>query len=401
MLGSLKKKLFLNKLRFKHKSTKIELHSNYDQRGTNKITLFFEKPFTFQLGGSLPQLDITWKEFGNPEGPIVYVIPAFSANSHITPHPLDESPGWWQDIVGPEKAINTDKMRVICSNILGSPYGTSSPLSIDPTTGTRYARNFPQITPRDQAVVHKLLLQYLGVHEVEAVIGSSLGGMQALHLAAIAPKLAKKLLLISTSAKTKPATVAIRYAQRQAIAMDPQFHNGDYHLFNTFPEKGMKVARTIGLISYLTRVSYNTKFNWHSSGKHHYTENSFEVESWLSYNSEKFTKQYDANCYLVMSKCMDLMDIHWDEEQTQGVYDWNPFQNFGAETLVIGVKEDTLTPLEEQKYIYDSLKALGKTAQFHVLSSPSGHDAFLKDKEFFGGKIKQFLSQENMAEISL
>jgi len=193
----------------------------------SRTVVKLEEKFALELGGELPQLEITYEELGKGDH-IVIIFPSFSMGSHVCSSAADPTPGWWEGMVGPNKAIDTNKFRVICASILGAPFGTTSPISIDPKTNKIYGPRFPTITTNDQARVHIKLLDYLGVKSVHAAIGSSLGGMQVLNFAAEMENKLDRFVALCCTGKSSPGTVALRRVQRLAIASDLEFKNGDY-----------------------------------------------------------------------------------------------------------------------------------------------------------------------------
>jgi len=301
----------------------------------------------------------------------------------------NKKPGWWEEMVGPGKNIDTNKYKVVCPAILGAPTGTTSPLSIDPATGERYGSNFPQITTLDQARVHKLVLDHIGIKSIHAVIGSSLGGMQSLQFVVEYPELSKKMVNISSTAHTSPGTVAIRRIQRLAVISDPKFHNGKYHENKTWPSHGMKVARTVGLLSYRSVSEFNDRFGWKPKPPFHSHGLSFEVEKWLDDKTEPFSSTFDPNCYLLLSRCMDLMDIGMTYPSTK-----TALSRIKAKCLVLGADTDTLIYPKEQDHMASILKQAGVDTSFEILRTKFGHDGFLHDIELFGQKIQSFIETE-------
>ena len=264
--------------------------------------------FPLVLGGELPCLEIQFEQWGDPKLPAertIMILPSFSHSSHAASNSDDPSPGWWQDIIGPGKPLNTSIFRIICASVLGSPYGTTSPLAINPVTGQRYAGDFPQITTADMAACHAKVLDHLKLDKIHAVIGGSLGGMQALEFAAQFPDRVKRLIALSFTAQTTPGTVACRQVQRRAIMADPNYKNGNYRPGHG-PVEGMRIARELGMTSYRSREEFDARFDWKPTGPPHYSDLTFDVESYMDYQGEKFARVYDPNCYLLLSRAADL-----------------------------------------------------------------------------------------------
>jgi len=261
----------------------------------NKATIFatskgrkvkkIGRPFPLELGGTLPELEIVYEEWGNAHKPVVLLLPSLSVGSHARSSVDDPTAGWWEAMVGPDKGISTEKFRVICPAGLGSPFGTTSPLSNNPVTGEPYGYSFPQITPRDIARVNKILLDALNIHQLHALVGASLGGCVALSFASEFPDVAQNLCVISCTGKSTPGSVAFRHVQRQAILRDPNYCGGNYRRKGVYPSDGMAVARQLGMITYRTREEFNQRFGWDAEGPYHLGDSiNFEVEKYLQNN---------------------------------------------------------------------------------------------------------------------
>lgn len=348
-----------------------------------------QREFPLVLGGCLPQIEVVWEEWGDKTAPgerTVMVVPALSASCHARSTADDPTPGWWEAMIGPGCGIDTNRWRVVCASILGSPFGTTSPVSVDPRTSRCYGPDFPQITPADQARVHALVLDQLGLKRVHAAVGSSLGGMQVLELAAQYPSRVGRAIAIASTGKSTPGTVALRRVGRLAIMNDPEYRDGHYEA-GKGPLKGLAVARELGTITYRSRDEFNQRFRWAPEGKPSYRELTFEVEQYLAAQAARFAHRFDANCYLVLSKCMDLMDLGAGQRTyAEGVL------RIKSPLLIIGVDRDFLIPLSEQQHLAQLLENHGHDVHLEVLSSIYGHDAFLKDYDWFGPRIRDFLA---------
>ncbi|KDO25831.1 homoserine O-acetyltransferase [Saprolegnia parasitica CBS 223.65] len=345
------------------------------------------------LGGSLSEVSVTYEQWGDqtlPDERTIVIFPSFSHSSHVASNLDDPRPGWWENMVGPGKAINTSVFRVICASVLGSPYGSTSPLSINPATGTHYRASFPQITPADMATVHCMLLDHLGVQKPHAVVGGSMGGMQAVQFASLFPDRLERLVALSCTSQTTPGTVAFRRVQRLAILSDPAYNDGNYEFGVGLA--GMKVARELGMTCYRSREEFDTRFDWQPSGPRHFKELTFDVESYMDYQANKFARVFDPNCYLLLSKAMDLTNLgHGYQNLAEGV------GRIEAETLIIGVKQDLLVPLNEQKTIVDILESYETPATLSVIDSKYGHDAMFHPQMqsvVFSPIISDFLERD-------
>jgi homoserine O-acetyltransferase/O-succinyltransferase len=344
-------------------------------------------PFALVLGGSLPEITIRYEEWGvrrgNGDNTIV-VLPALSAHSHLKSHAADPAEGWWEDMVGPGRAFDTQRWHVVCASLLGSPYGSTCPLSNDPRTEKPYGVSFPQITPSDLVHGHKALLDFLKLERVHAIAGSSLGGMQVLQFAAEYPGYVNRFLALSMTARTTPHTVALRRIGRQAILMDPAYRDGHYAPGNG-PKRGLKLAREIGTILYRSRDEFNARFNHLPVGPLGPADVSFEVESYLNAHGARFSGRFDANCYLLLSRCMDLMDLGRGQPSLE-----DGIRRIRAKGLVIGVDRDALVPIDEQRFVAQVLRDAGRDVRFEELSSVFGHDAFLKEFDWLTPRFRAF-----------
>jgi homoserine O-acetyltransferase len=353
--------------------------------------LHIPREFPLTLGGSLPEIEIAYEEWGDPSAPpsrTVVVMPALSASCHVRSQDKDQSPGWWEEMVGPGLGIDTDRFRVLAASILGAPFGTTSPLSTDPRTGRPFGRDFPQITPSDQARCHGWFLDAIGVDRVHAVVGASLGGMQALQFGALFPDRLKHLVAISATGKTTPGTVALRRVGRLAIMNDPDFQEGRYDESKP-PAKGLAVARELGMICYRSRDEFNQRFAWEPEGSYTSRALTFEVERYLNHHGERFSSMFDANCYLLLSRCMDLMDLGAGfSTYAEGVL------RIACSALVIGVDRDMLIPPTEQQHLAHLLESHGRDVHFEILPSIYGHDAFLKEYDWFIPRLRAFLGED-------
>jgi homoserine O-acetyltransferase/O-succinyltransferase len=348
-----------------------------------------DREFPLVLGGSLPELVVRYEEYGERRGDgdnTLVIFPALSAHSHVASTPEDPTEGWWEEMVGPGKTFDTTKWHVVCASNLGSCFGTTGPLSTDPKTGRPYGRDFPQITPSDMVHAHAAVLDALGLKRVRAAIGASLGGMQVIQFAAEYPDRLDRFITISGTAKTTPHTVALRRIGRLAIVSDPEFKDGRYQT-GEGPIAGLKIAREMGTIVYRSRDEFNQRFSWDPIGPLTASAKTFEVESYLAAQADKFSTRFDANCYLVLSRCMDLMDVGAGCRSLK-----DGLLRIKAKGLVVGVDRDALIPPEEQRAVFATLRAAEREVRFELLSSVFGHDAFLKEFEWQEERYVPFLA---------
>jgi homoserine O-acetyltransferase len=337
-------------------------------------------------------LHVKYATWGNPSHPPILICPSMSNSPFVIDSYSDGDPqrqqqqeknkngivnkGWWNHIVGAGQSFGIDITRfyVICGAALGAPFGTTSPLSINPATGKTWGPSFPQVTPRDMAVVQARMLKELGIRKVHAVIGGSMGGMQSLEFAANFPEMYDNFVAISATAHTAPSTVVLRSVQRSAVRMDPKYNNGLYEK-GSGPDEGMALARKIGTIVYRSRKEFDIRFNWLPK-----ENKKFEIEEYLEHQAHKFTRLvgYDANCYLLLSQAMDLMNIG------------DGFGSFGAGVgripsnkygLLLSYDTDVLTPPQDLERVSSFLGRNHTSVHFETLHSKFGHDAFLIESE--------------------
>lgn len=349
--------------------------------------LFLKGSKTLEYGGKLPEIQIAYETYGTLSGAgdnVILLLPAFSAHSHACSTVENPERGWWESMVGPGMAIDTDRFFVVCPSLLGSCYGTTGPPSLHPQTERPFAANFPTITIRDIVDVHVMLLDHLGIEQVEAVVGGSMGAMQVVEMAVRYPHRMRRFVNISGTAHTRPYTAAVRHLGRRAIMFDPAYKNGNYG--NVMPIAGLRLAREIGTLFYRGKDEFNMRFDQDPLRAPGLNEITFDVQSYLNHQGNKVVLHFDPNSYLFMSLSMDLHDIRRGFESEAEAY-----AQIQAEALTIGVVEDNLIPIHEQRDIHDSiLRAGGKSAWVEV-SSRIGHDAFLGDTKKFTPLVKSFL----------
>ncbi|MGB3907223.1 MAG: homoserine O-acetyltransferase [Methanomethylovorans sp.] len=367
------------------------MHRSVGTTRTEHLT--FNEPLVLESGASLSPVTIAYETYGRlnrDKTNAILVCHAFSGNAHAAGyHAGDDRPGWWDTIIGPGKALDTDDHFVICSNILGGCNGTTGPASIDPKTGEIYGLSFPIITIGDIVNLQKRLIDHLGIRQLLAVIGGSMGGMQALQWSVSYPEMVRKVVAIATTARSTPQQIAFNEVGRQAIMSDPKWNKGKYSN-GTIPERGLALARMIGHITYLSDDSMHNKFgrnlqNKEAVGYDFSTE--FQVQSYLHYQGESFTKRFDANSYLYITKAIDYFDLSVNGSLTAG------FSKTGPIFLVISVTSDWLYPPYQSEEIVSALTANDIEVQYCEIRSSYGHDAFLLESGQLNYIISQFLDR--------
>jgi homoserine O-acetyltransferase len=302
--------------------------------------------------------------------------------------------GWWDGMIGPGKAFDTDRFFVVCSNLLGGCRGTTGPSSIDPTTGRRYGSDFPVITVADMVRVERGLLRELGITRLAAVSGGSLGGMQALEWAVQYGSDVGAIIPIASTHALQPQGVAWNAIARSAITADPDWQGGHYYGTGRAPTGGMGVARMVGHVTYLSAQSLAAKFGrrLQTSDDIRYllTEPEFEVESYLRYQADTFVKRFDANTYLYTSRALTYFDL---ARQHGGGDLADAVRNVSARTLLIAFSSDWLYPPSGSEELAAALRASGKDVDLHVIDAPYGHDCFLLEEARQTPMIQQFLAR--------
>ncbi len=342
-------------------------------------------PFILESGETLPRVQVAYQTYGklNSEGTNAIILcHALTGNSHAAgvqsakesdsnscPDLLSEyslmfsgKTGWWDALIGENKLFNTDEYFVICSNFIGSCYGSTGPVSINPLTSKRYASNFPFVSVRDMVRIQKKLIDYLGVKKVKTVSGGSLGGFQVFEWALLYPEIVETIIPVATAVRHSPWAIGLNQATRDAIRNDAKWSNGFY---NEPPADGLALARKIAMITYRSYDSFWLKFGRETTNE---SVNKYQIESYLDYQGTKLNKRFDANTYITITEAMDHHDITRNRGELQEV-----LGSIRQPTLSLGISTDVLYPPNEQKeYV-----ALIPNAQYKEISSIHGHDAFL------------------------
>lgn len=372
-----------------------------------KVRLFSEEePFVTELGGRLPSVEVEYETYGalSPGGGnAILVEHALSGDAHAAGRDRAwreqgrpgraSRPGWWDSMIGPGKAIDTDRFFVICQNVLGSCYGSTGPGSIDAGTGRPYGLSFPLVTVGDWVRLQARVLDELGVERLHAVVGGSLGGQQALEWALAYPDRVDRVAVLAAAPSLSAQGLAFNAVGRQAIMSDPAFRNGDYY-GGPLPASGLAAARMLGHITYLSEEGMELKF-----GRRLKPEREsgfgveFEVESYLDHQGRSFVERFDANSYLYITRAMD----YYDASRWGGGDMTEACRRIAADILVVSFDTDWLYPSKACRLLARALTRSGRRVTYVNLSSCYGHDAFLVETEELGRFLKPFLEQGRSA----
>lgn len=354
-----------------------------------------------ESGKRLKPVDIAYEAYGQlneKKTNAILVCHALSGDAHAAGwHEGDEKPGWWDNMIGPGKPLDTEKYFVICSNVLGGCKGTTGPASVDPDTGEPYGLDFPVVTVKDMVNVQKELIDHLEIDQLLAVVGGSLGGMQALRWTIDYPDSVRFCVPIATTARSSPQQVAFNEVRRRAIMSDPKWNEGDYYGSES-PKDGLSLARMIGHITYLSDESMRQKFGRKLQDKENLGFDfniDFEVESYLHYKGEKFVERFDANSYLYITRAIDYFDLTDGEERSLA----EAFEDIESKFLVVAISSDWLYPPYQSKEIVRALKANDIEVSYSEIRSSYGHDAFLVEPGQLGHMITDFLSGISVKDI--
>lgn len=354
----------------------------------------FEQPFTLQNGQILPRFDLIIETYGTlnaAKNNAVLICHALSGTHHVAGrhHADDKYAGWWDNMVGSGKPIDTDKFFVVGLNNLGGCAGSTGPLSHNPVSGLDYGADFPVVTVRDWVHSQAMLADDLGIMQWAAVVGGSLGGMQALQWAIDFPERVRHALVIASSPRLSTQNIAFNDVARQAILTDPDFHGGYYMRHHTKPHRGLRIARMMGHITYLAENGLGKKFGRqlrHNEFKFNYDVD-FEVESYLRHQGDKFADHFDANTYLLMTKALDYFDpaAEYAHNLTHAV------ANVQAKFFVTSFSSDWRFAPSRSHELVKALIAAKKNVQYVEVQSHHGHDAFLMQDKAYVDAVRAFM----------
>jgi homoserine O-acetyltransferase len=364
--------------------------------GATKI-LTLDGRFAMHRGGSVEspvQAYETWGVLNPARDNAVLIFSGLSPSAHASSSIKDPSSGWWEDMIGAGLPLDTDRYFVICVNSLGSCFGSTGPASIDSATGKAYRLTFPVLTLEDVAEAAYRVVQHLGIEQLHAVVGCSMGGMSALAFCACHPGASKSLVSISSATRAEPFSIAVRSLQREMIRTDPKWLEGNYNTEDP-PIVGQRLARKLGMMTYRSAAEWRGRFGRERATDEVGDKNAFKyefaIESYLENRARNFSGAFDPNCYLYLSHASDLFDL--------AEYGGSLKSGFSklhlARALVIGVETDILFPLHQQRDLAEGLSAVCPDTQLVELDSQRGHDSFLVDMDAFRPVICDFFEGSN------
>lgn len=359
----------------------------------------FETPLTFKSGAVLPRYDLVYETYGTlnaDKSNAILVCHALSGHHHVAGYYANDlnNVGWWDTMIGPGKPVDTNKFFVIGLNNLGGCHGSTGPSSINPSTGKQYGASFPVVTVEDWVDSQARLADLLGIKQFAAVMGGSLGGMQAMQWSLTYPERVRHVLAIATAPHLTAENIAFNDVARNAILTDPDFHGGNFYEYGVVPTRGLRLARMLGHITYLSDDAMADKFGRSlRSGKLGYSYDiEFEIESYLRYQGDKFAAYFDANTYLLMTKALDYFDPARDFE---GNLD-KAFAAARADFLVLSFTTDWRFSPERSRSIVNALLHNHRNVSYSEISSAHGHDSFLMQHEHYHEVMRAYL--ERMAK---
>ncbi|MHB1115937.1 homoserine O-succinyltransferase MetX [Sideroxydans sp.] len=356
----------------------------------------FEEPLSFSCGKVLPRFELMYETYGTlnaDKSNAILICHALSGHHHVAGSYADDEKniGWWDNMIGPGKPVDTNKFFVIGLNNLGGCHGSTGPASIDPASGKPYGSDFPMVTVEDWVQAQARLADRLGIRQFAAIIGGSLGGMQAMQWSITHPERVRNVLAIATAPHLTTENIAFNDVARNAILTDPDFHGGDFYQFGVVPTRGLRLARMLGHITYLSDDAMAGKFGRGlRSGEYKYGYDiEFEVESYLRYQGDKFAAYFDANTYLLMTKALDYFDPARHTEHNLA----RAFANVQANYLVVSFSSDWRFSPDRSREIVKALLHNKRDVSYAEITSQHGHDSFLMQDEQYFAVMRNYLER--------
>ncbi len=344
-----------------------------------------------RLLGPLTLAYETYGELNQDASNVIMVAHAWTGNAHAAGLHTEEDrkPGWWDNMIGPGKVLDTNRYFVICSNTIGSCKGSTGPTSINPRTKRPYRLNFPVLMVRDMVRAQKLLLDHLGIKSLLSIVGGSMGAMQAIEWAIHFPEMVRSIVPIAGTGRTSPMAISLNALARQAVYNDPLWKKGNYQAEHP-PADGLALARAVGHISFLSDTSMQLKFERRFSVRDGMFDffGKFEIERYLDYNGKNFVDQFDTNSFLYLAKALDLYDVAWNFDSLSEALD-----QINCPSLWFAFTSDWLYPPQQTEELVTELQRQNKTVDYHLIDSDYGHDSFLVEPEKYIPLLKKFLDQ--------
>lgn len=356
-----------------------------------------ESPLLLDCGKTLKNVTLRYETYGtlnDDKSNAIMIFHALTGDAHICGFHSenDTKPGWWSDMIGPGLYIDTDKYFVICSNVLGGCSGSTGPKSVNPDTGKPYNMNFPVITIRDMVKAQHELIKHLGIKKLLAVVGGSMGGMQALEWVVNYPEMVQSVLPIATTTQLSAQGIAFNWVGREAIKYDPNFKDGEYTQ-EKVPDKGLATARMLAHITYLSDESMGRKFGRGLQKSENYSfkfDYDFAVESYLEHQGRRFVERFDANSYCYITRAIDYYDLASRYENNLA----KAFEIVNSTFLVVSFTSDWLFPAEQSIALVRALLKNNIEVSYVNIESGYGHDAFLLEFETLGNLVRDFINNE-------
>lgn len=359
------------------------------------IAVFSNMDCKLDSGFNLKDFQIAFKTFGNlnaNKDNAILICHALTGDQYVSEtNPITKKDGWWSRMVGVNKPIDTNKYYVICSNVIGGCAGTTGPKEINFQTNVPYGREFPAVTVRDMVKIQNYLIETLSIEKLFAVVGGSMGAMQALQWTIDYPQKIQNVIHIAGALKHSAQNIAFHEVGRQAIMNDPNWNKGGYNKNNIIPERGLAVARMIAHITYLSDDAMHRKFGRKLQSRDIISfgfDADFQIESYLRHQGRSFVERFDANSYLYLTRAMDYFDL---EKKFSTAIEFSPIPNQHIRYLIISFTSDWLFPTSENRKIVKTLNYFTRNVSFTEIETDKGHDSFLLDEPELDSIIKGFL----------
>ncbi|PPR53606.1 MAG: Homoserine O-acetyltransferase [Alphaproteobacteria bacterium MarineAlpha5_Bin1] len=363
------------------------------------IAVFSNMDCNLDSGFNLKDFQIAFKTFGNlnaNKDNAILICHALTGDQYVSEtNPITKKDGWWSRMVGVNKPIDTNKYYVICSNVIGGCAGTTGPKEINFQTNVPYGREFPAVTVRDMVKIQNYLIETLSIEKLFAVVGGSMGAMQALQWTIDYPQKIQNVIHIAGALKHSAQNIAFHEVGRQAIMNDPNWNKGGYNKNNIIPERGLAVARMIAHITYLSDDAMHRKFGRKLQSRDIISfgfDADFQIESYLRYQGRSFVERFDANSYLYLTRAMDYFDL---EKKFSTAIEFSPIPNQHIRYLIISFTSDWLFPTSENRKIVKTLNYFTRNVSFTEIETDKGHDSFLLDEPELDSIIKGFLDNNH------